>query len=494
LEQSEVTVDYDIVIIGGSLAGRYAALMATQLRATVALVEPTSNYGFVYHQTLSEVGKLTQQLGDGTKFGIHTSGLDTSQECQISVTLRETMLYARGVISNVEEQHSLEILAAQGVDVIPGSGEFKSLPHLGFAVKDRLLKARTYLLATGSVPAIPKIEGLEGTNFLTLSHIWQYLYERGDPKQPLPNNLVIIGGIPQSIQLAQTLARLGCNVTLAVNHHRILPNIDPEIAQLLQVQLEVEGVRVLTETPVTQVRQIKDKKWLQVGEKAIETDEIILAIAQQPNIEFLNLDVVGVKWHQHRLVVNDKLQTTNRRIFACGDVIGGYEFLNIANYEARIAVKNALFFSKSKVNYQCIPWAISTQPMLAQVGLTEPQAKGQFRKDEVLILRQHFKTITSAQIRDETTGILKLIVLQNGEILGASIFGAEAGELINIIALAICEKIKVDRLTNLSFVYPSFSEILEQTAREWQKQRQESNIALQEFLDDFFHFRRDWNF
>ena len=132
-------------------------------------------------------------------------------------------------------------------------------------------------------------------------------------------------------------------------------------------------------------------------------------------------------------------------------------------------------------------------PMVAQVGLTEAQAKRQFGRDEILVLRQYFKTVAAAQLRDETTGMYKLIVLRNGEILGASILGTEAGELINLIALAMSQKIKVKDLVNLSPVYPSFSEILEQTAREWSKQKLNSNIPLQEFLEGFFHFRRNWN-
>ncbi|MHC5610087.1 MAG: dihydrolipoyl dehydrogenase family protein [Nostoc sp.] len=484
-----MTIDYDVVIIGGSLAGYYAALAATQLRATVALVEPKLDYGFAHHHALTEIGKLAQKLNDAASCGIHATHTDTSEECQISMAWQEAILYAECVASNLKEQHSLAILAARGVDVIVGNGQFESSPQLAFAVNNRLLRARTFLLASGSRPEMPEIEGLPATAYLTLSNIWQSL--QGGT---LAENWVILGGIPQSIEIAQTLARFGCNVTLVVKHPYILPHLDPEIGILLQAQLEVEGVRVLTGKPVTQVRLIGDKKWIQAGDKAIETDEILVATGQQPNFESLNLAAVGVKWHRCSLVVNDKLQTTNHRIYACGDVIGGYEFANIANYEAKIALNNALFFPRLRVNYCSIPWAMFSVPMLAQVGLTEAQAKRLFRRDEVLVLRQYFKTVAAAQLGDETTGMCKLIVLRNGEILGASILGAEAGELINLIALAMSQKIKVKDLANLSPVYPSFSEILEQTAREWSKQKLNSNIALQEFLEGFFHFRRNWNF
>ncbi|MBD2613044.1 NAD(P)/FAD-dependent oxidoreductase [Nostoc punctiforme FACHB-252] len=483
-----MTIDYDVVIIGGSLAGYQAALAASQLRATVALVQPEVDYRFIHHYALREIAKLTQKLRNAVGFGIHARHTDTPQECHISLAWHEAMLYAQVVTSNLEEQYSPAILAAQGVDIIVGAGQFHSSAELAFVVNNRLLRARTYLLANGSRPEVPEIEGLEATGYLTLANIWQSLN-----KAPLPKNWVIIGGVPQSIEIAQTLAWFGCDVTLVVKHSFVLPDIDPEIAILLQAQLEVGGVRVLTKKPVTQVRRIDDKKWLQAGDKAIETDEILVATGQQPNLESLNLAKVGVKWHGRRLVVNEKLQTTNHRIYACGDVIGGYDFANIANYEAKIALKNALFFPRLKVNYRCIPWALFSVPVMAQVGLTEAQAQRQFRRDEFLVLRQYLKKVAAAQLRDETTGICKLIVLRNGEILGASILGAEAGELINLIALAMSQKIKIKDLVNFSPVYLSFSEIVEQIVTEWRKQKLNANIPLQEFLEGFFHFRRNWN-
>ncbi|BAZ53885.1 pyridine nucleotide-disulfide oxidoreductase dimerization region [Nostoc sp. NIES-4103] len=483
-----MTIDYDVVIIGGSLAGHYAALAATQLHAKVALVESQLNYGFIHHQAMSEIAKLAQNLGDAPSFGIHATQCHTPDKCSMSVAWQEAMLYADGVASNIQEQNSPAILAALGVDVILGKGQFQSSPHLGFAVNKRLLRGRGYLLATGSRPLIPEIDGLQTTGYLTLSNIWQSL-----KASTLPKNWVIIGGVPQSIEIAQTLARLGCSVTLVVRYASILPCIDLEIAQLLQAQLEADGIRVLTQTPVTQVMRIEDKKWIQAADKAIETDEILVATGQQPNVESLNLAAVGVKWHRRSLAVNHKLQTTNHRIYACGDVIGGYDFANVANYEAGIALKNALFFPRFQVNYQYVPWAIFSQPMLAQVGLTEAQAKREFSQDEVLVLRQYYKSATVAQIRGETTGICKLIVLSNGKILGGAVLGAEARELINLIAVAMSQKISVKHLANLSAVYPSYSEIIEQTAREWNKQRLNSNIALQDFLESFFHFRRNWN-
>lgn len=509
-------IDYDIVIIGGSLAGRYAALKASQLRAKVALIEPEDNLsqnfnsGLIYLDALSEVAKRKLQLENASDFGVLLSQFDGEKEneefdkiskTEVSITKipipsldwETAMLRVFGVELQVRSHYSLEYLVGQGIDVVLGVGQFQKQTNLGFAINNRLLLGRTYLLATGSLPKIDNIEGLQNTRFLTLANIWQVLSSASLHGNKLPENWVILGGIPQSIQLAQTLVRLGCNVTLICDRELIISHVDLDICQLLQAQLEAEGVRVLTKTLVTQVLQIDDKKWLQAGDKAIETDEIVVATGQVPNIESLNLAAVGVKWYQSRLYVNQRLQTTNSRIYACGDVIGGYPLANVANYEADIAVNNALFFSTNKVDYQNVVWGISTQPMFAQVGLTQAQVQSLYHPSEVLVLRQYFKSLTAAQIRDENTGICKLIVLKNGRILGAAIIGAEAREIINTIALAINQKIKIQQLASLCMSYPSFANILDAIARDWQLQRINHNFTCQEFLDDFFQIRRNWN-
>ncbi|UKO96093.1 dihydrolipoyl dehydrogenase family protein [Nostoc sp. UHCC 0870] len=483
-----MTIDYDIVIIGGSLAGRYAALFATQLKAKVALVESRVDYGLFYSQAIGKIANLAQPGDDLVSFGINSRNADTVEKYPISVNWPDAMLYAYGVVSNIQEQTSPAVLAAEGVDVIFGNGQFSDDPDLAFAVNQRLLRGRTYLLATGSRPAIPEIEGLQTTGYLTLANIWQAF------KAPTPpQDWVIIGGVPQSIEIAQTLVKLGCSVTLVVNHPYLISSVDPEISQLLQAQLEAEGVSIFTGKIVTQVRRIDGKKWIQVGDKAIEVDEILVATGQQPNIESLNLSNVGVKLHQQRLLINEKLQTTNHRIYACGDVIGGYDFANIAQYEARIAIKNALFLPRLKVNYSNIPWAIFSQPSLARVGLTQAQAQRRFERKEILVLRHYYKSVAAAQVESKITGICKLIVLRNGEIVGATILGTAARELINLIAFAMSQKIRVKHLADLSPIYPSFAEILEQTASEWSNQKLHSNLTWQEWLEGFFYFRRNWN-
>jgi pyruvate/2-oxoglutarate dehydrogenase complex dihydrolipoamide dehydrogenase (E3) component len=293
-------------------------------------------------------------------------------------------------------------------------------------------------------------------------------------------------------ELAQTLLRLNCDVTLIVQGSHILPNEDPEASGLVQAQLEAEGIRILTDSPVTQFRRIEDKTWVQAGNRAIEADEIVLATAWQLNVAGLNLEGVGVKFHPQGLALNEKLQTTNPRIYACGAVAGAYQSAHIAQYEASIALKNALFAPLFNVDYRGIPRTIFCDPQLSRVGLTEAQARLRYGKD-VFVVRQYFKSLDKAQLTGETTGFCKLVGRQNGEILGASIVGSDASEAIAAIALAIRQKMKVNAIANFPQVSPTFSEIVHKTALEWQRQRQHRNQTLQDFLEGFFNFRRKWS-
>ena len=509
-----MTVEYDLIVIGGSTAGRYAALTAAHLNARVALVEPEDiqsnclGYGFIYNLAFAQIGHL-QKLRKAPQFGIQSQVTELTERGKVSsINLTEVREWIQTVVSNCSERHSSAILPSLGIDVVTGKGEFCRRPYLGFVVNNRRLRSRAYLIATSSRPTIPDIQGLPTISYLTPADIWQE--ERGEvrewtgdqiitPEVPPPQlssqlkgSWVVIGSEPMGIQFAQTLRRLNCQVTLVTKAAQILLKEDPEASHLVQAQLEAEGIRVLTQSPVTQVRQIEDKKWIQAGNLAIEADEILLATAQQLNLESLNLEGVGVKFSQQGLQVNEKLQTTNPRIYACGDLTNGYQFAHIAEYEASIALKNALFAPVFKVNYQRIPRTIYCEPQLAQVGLTEVQARERYGK-EVLAIRQYFKTLDKAQLLGETTGFCKLLVRGNGEILGASIVGAEASELIGLIALAMQQKIKLGAIAKLPSASPTLSEIIRQTAREWQRQRLNRNNNLQNFLECFFNLRRNFS-
>ena len=429
--------DYDLVIIGGSLAGRYAASRAIEQNKKVALIEPeeTTLFNLLFPYALSQLKQVKQQFFIPPNY-------------QISLSWAEARQWIKNVIDNIEEKQSLTVLAALGVDIIVGNAEF-SRQQLLIKVNNRKLSAHSYLIATGTIPKA----GLETQNYFTLANIGQQLDVTKAGK-----NWVVIGGNPASITWTQILNRLGFNVTLIVKSSQVLFSLDADTSYLVQAILEADGVRVLTDTPISQIKEIDGRKWIQAGNEAIETDEILTCVGSEPNIKNLQLEAVNVKWYKRGIDVNYWLQTTNPQIYACGDVIGGYSGANISNYEARLAVNNALSLPKLKVNYQSIPWGICTTPQIAQVGFTENQAT-QIYKDDVVVLPHYFKDVALAQLKEETTGIFKIVMRRNGEILGATIISSQAGELINIMALAIAQKLKIEAISHLFPLYPSFAEI-----------------------------------
>jgi pyruvate/2-oxoglutarate dehydrogenase complex dihydrolipoamide dehydrogenase (E3) component len=480
-------LDYDLVVIGGSPAGIDAAVKATNSNARVALVASPllgstwSESSSKYNKAFTYIGKVARIVRDARIFGFSPkSPLNTNLE------FGEGLKWAKGIVASLDENYSPAVLASLGVDVIFGEGEFCRLaPNFAFAVKDQYLRSRKYLIATNSTPIIPEIEGLESAGYLTPDNIWQLA------NVELPKSLIIIGNDPVGVELAQIFSRLGSDVSLVVSSSHILAKEDVEAALLIQSQLEAEGIQVFTKYQVTQVRWLQGKKWIQAGNKAIDADEILIAADFQPDTTALNLDAVGVKYNNYGIIVNSKLQTTNHQIYACGDMLGGYRFPHIANYEAGIALKNLLRFPLSQVDYRYIPWAIFSDPELARVGLTEAQAKRRYG-DDVLVTRRYFKMVDKAQMRGETTGFCKVVTLSNGEILGAHIVGAEASELIHVFALAMQQKLKIKAIANLTPIFPTLSEINCQTAMDWQYYQLFQNSSKQNFWEGFLNLVRSW--
>lgn len=491
-----MAVDYDLIVIGDTPASIDAAATATRLNARVALVSQSSpeetcrrDREAVYSRTLSEKTRLVRQ---GVKFSQFGALLDPPE---LTPALEKPPLrllswlsqkWAEEVLFTLCEEDSSVALGALGVDVVDGIGEFQPDP-LSFMVNGRTLRSRAYLIAPRTRPFIPNLLGLSELEYLTPTDLWQ-----PGRLDSLPQRIIVLGATPIAVELAQSLARWQREVTLVVKGSQILPPEDAEVSRLVRAQLEAEGVRVLTESPVIQMRRIQGTQWVQAGSHALETDIVLLAMGEEPDIAGWNLEAVGVKLGRRGVVLNEKLQTTNPHIYACGGAAGGYQFDHVARYEARIALKNALFFPWFKVDYSQIPWCIFTDPPLARVGLTEAQTRHRSPKD-LMIVRQYFKSNAQALIADETTGLCKVIVRRNGEILGAHIVGTEAGELIGVIALAMRQKIKLGKLADLSLPFLTRSQILQATAREWQQQRLSQNNCLRNFLDSYFDLRRRWS-
>jgi pyruvate/2-oxoglutarate dehydrogenase complex dihydrolipoamide dehydrogenase (E3) component len=492
-----MAVDYDLVVIGDSDAGIQAALAAITLKARVAMVDQGSSTtsAMLNHWVLLEMARTLGQAQHAADLGI----------CEAVVSHTDlwgqVKRWSAVAAEATNAAHSPAVLAALGVDVIQGCGEFVRKPAVGFVVNGRLLRSRAYLLAMPDVPvletslekrsaskplrsAMSVIAGLDVVGYWnirtallgmdTLDHL---------------HHLVIIGSDAIEVELAQTFARLGKLVTLITPTPCILPHDDREAAYLIQAQLEADGITVLTDTTVTQVRQIDHKKWVQAGARAIEADELLLATPPKFDPAALNLDAVQVKYDSWGIFVDKKLRTSNPRIYACRSASTNHYAPQLAVSDAKVAVRNALFLPGAAAVWRYVPVVTYSQPELARVGLRESEARALYGQD-LMIVQQPFKTLTRSQIQGDTTGFCKFILRRNGSILGAHIVGPQAGEMIGTIALAMQQNIKIQAIAALILPSSSLATIIQQTAAEWHRLRLERNTTWQDFLERFFNWRR----
>jgi pyruvate/2-oxoglutarate dehydrogenase complex dihydrolipoamide dehydrogenase (E3) component len=484
-----MAVEYDLVVIGGGSGGLVVAGVAAALNAKVALIEKDRLggdclwYGCVPSKSLIHASRLAYQVKNAGRFGIYSEN--------ISIDFAKVIAHVQNVISNIAPHDSPERFEGLGAEVIFGDGEF--IDRRTFKINGRSIKARAFVISTGSRPAIPKVSGLKEAGYITNEEVFS-ITER-------PETLAIIGGGPIGCELGQALSRLGSEVTIIAGSSRLLPQEDPEVAQIVANQFNAENIRVLTKTHVEKVEVINGKKVLwAAGEKIAEVEQILVAAGRQPNIESLNLQAAGVEMRQKDeagygnsgskkgIRVNSKLQTTNPRIYACGDVIGGYQFTHVAGYEANIVLRNALFLPVIKANYRVIPWATFTDPELARVGLTEQEARSRYG-DEIAIVKQEYADVDRAQAENATIGFAKIIVRRNGQILGAHLVGASAGELIHEIVLAMTHKLKISALSGIH-IYPTLSELNSNAAFALTQQNYEKSPRLQKLLAKGFQLLR----
>lgn len=468
-------MNYDVIVIGNTPVGRYAALTAALWEARVALVTQeislSAEANWLYNFTLSQLTTIAQ---DWDKIEPFTS--------QPTATYQE---WAEEVIEIIQDETTLGKLAAQGVDVIAGKGEFCRLPQQGFVVKEETLQGRGYLLATETKPVFPDVPNLSEVGYLTLDD----LREKQDLER-LPQHLTILGESPSAISLAQNLARLKKTITLAIEKPRLFPTEDRTITDLLQAQLEADGITLLKQSSLSEVKQVGTEKWLQLGNRAIAAEAFIIIPKTTPNLDG-NLAGVKVSLRNKQLVLNEKLQTTNPKIYACGSVIGGYSFFNLGQYEAEIALKNILFFPRDRVNYEMVPCLLSTHPPLARVGITEAQARQRYG-EKVVIIEEYFKTNLLSIVQAEMTGVLKLVVHENGKILGGHILGQNADGLVSLIAMAISRNLKMKQLGSVAFPIPSLSELISKAVRQWDQWYYEHHPFWRELRKRYFLLRRGW--
>lgn len=444
----------DLCVIGAGSAGLSVAAGAARMGAEVVLIERAEmggdclNYGCVPSKSLLAAARAAQGARDARRFGIDLP--------EPAVDFPRVNDHVRGVIAAIAPHDSEERFAGLGVRVLRADARFTG-PRLVRA-DGTTVTARRFVVATGSRPAVPPVPGLDRVPF----HTNETLFGRRTAPDHLPAHLLVIGGGPVGIEMAQAHRRLGAEVTV-VEAAAILVREDRELVAALRDRLRAEGVRLIEGAEVARAEQADDGVALTLRDGArIEGTELLVAAGRRPNIEGLGLDEAGIEWSPQGIRVDARLRTTNRRIFAAGDVAGGPPFTHAAGYQAGIVLRNALFRLPARADYRALPRVTYCDPELAHVGLTEEQART--AAGEVRVLRWPFAENDRARAERLTEGMVKAVVTPRGRILGASILGPHAGELIQVWCLALSRDLKVGALAGLIAPYPTLGEASKRAA------------------------------
>lgn len=451
---------FDLVILGGGAAGIAAAKLARAFGKSVALIEKTNRLGgestwtgCVPSKAIIKSAQISYQTNHLEAYGLMSNPLHLSTE--------NVMAHVRTTINHVYENYTPDMLEALGITVKLGRAHLSDKHTL--TINEEIIQAHTIIIATGSLPVIPPLEGLESVPYLTNETLYDL--------KKIPGSMLILGGGPTGTEIASALNRLGCMVTIIEMKSRILPKEDEELVSTLVERMESEGVRIRTNTKALRVSKTENGVLLScVGDDdtghEYEAETILVAVGRKPNIEGLGLDEAGIRTTHRGIIVDDMMRTTAKNIYAVGDVVGPYQFTHMAWYQAVAAVQNAFVpFFKKRVHYDNRVWVTFTAPELATMGLTEHAAREQYG-DTITIYRRGYDRIDRARIDGTQEGMAKIICDKKGYILGAHILGERAGEMIHELLLAKQSGKRFDYLHSMMHVYPTYCELIWHMAKE----------------------------
>jgi pyruvate/2-oxoglutarate dehydrogenase complex dihydrolipoamide dehydrogenase (E3) component len=443
----------DLCVIGGGSGGLSVAAAAAQLGVSVVLIEKHKmggdclNYGCVPSKALIAAAQRAQLMRLSAPFGI--------RPVNPSVDPAAVHGHVQEVIAAIAPNDSVERFTGLGVSVIQTGGYFVARDTV--QAGDYRVKARRFVIATGSSPAIPQIPGLDRVPYFTNETIF-------DNREKL-DHLIIIGGGPMGMELGQAYLRLGSRVTV-IEAQRALGHDDPEMSEVVIKKLTAEGLDLRQDALVERVAGGTRLIDVHVAEgenrSVVQGTHLLLATGRTPNVGGLNLEGAAIKYDKGGIRVNKALQTSNRRVFAIGDVTGGPFFTHVANYHAGIVIRRVLFRLSATVDAGMIPWVTFTDPELAHVGLTEEAARKALGR--VHVYRWPYYENDRAQAERATEGLVKVVTDSKGKIKGASIAGRQAGELIQMWSLALSQGLDIKAMTNWISPYPTLAEINKRAA------------------------------
>lgn len=442
--------DYDIAIIGGGAGGLSVAAGTAQLGARTLLVEREPHlggdclfYGCVPSKTLLATARARHIMANAERYGLPGVALPPVDFAQVRARIQ-------AVITGIRGHDSIERFCGLGAEVRFGAARFVD-GHTA-EVNSKRVSAAKWVIATGSRAQLPPIPGLAETPHLTNREIFSL--------ERLPERLIILGGGPIAVELAQAFRRLGSQVDVIQRSERILSRDDADMAALVQRSLEAEGVRFHLGARFTGVARENGASVVRFDKEgsshALTGDALLVALGRTPNVEGLGLEQAGVEFSPKGIAVDARLRTSQKHIFACGDVTGQYQFTHAAGYEAGVVVANAIFRLPRKVDYTWLPWCTYTEPGLGHIGMNEAMA--QKAGLEYRVISEHFADNDKARAEAETEGLVKLLLGTDGKPLGVQIVGHGAGELLGEWGVVLSGKVSLTTLAGIVHPYPSRAE------------------------------------
>ncbi len=453
---------YNVVVIGAGTAGLVTAAGSAGLGGRVALVERNKmggdclNFGCVPSKALISSARLVQQIREAEKWGLR------NQEPQFEFRdVMERMRERRALIAPNDSQARFESL---GVDVFRGEARFVS-PH-EVEVDGCKLRARNFVIATGSRALIPKIEGIDSVRYFTNETVFDELHEK-------PASMIILGGGPIGCELGQAFSRLGMKITILQNGGQIVPPEDGDVAEFMQRRFEAEGIDVRLDTQTQRIHQERGRIVAETSAGQISADALLIAAGRRPNIEDLDLEAAGVKHNARGLEVNDYMQTSQRHIYAAGDVANRLKFTHTADFTARAVVRNILMplpFLRQKTSGAVVPWCTFTDPEVAHVGLGEKQATKEGAAYDLFVVP--LAELDRAVVESEEAGFAKVLTRKGSdEIIGAAIVAPHAGDLIHEFVVAMNGGIGLGRIAGMVHAYPTLAEVARKAGDKYNKTR-----------------------
>lgn len=463
---------YDMIIIGGGPAGISAAKYAASFGKKVALIEKArlggecTWSGCVASKALLKVAEVAYQAKQFKKFGLKASE-------DFELNSEYVMDHVRRCINRVYQDEKPEVLQALGVEILVGSPTF--IDNHTIVLNDQQISAKKFIISTGSVASAPPINGIKDIDYLTNVDFFAL--------KKLPSSIIILGAGPNGIELGSALVRLGVQTTIIEHSDVILPHEDLELGAMLRKQLENEGLVIHTGLKAVKVKQQDAVITVHALDKhdnpfSYIAEKLLVACGRTAQVSGLALEKAGISYSAAGIVVDAKLRTTAKNIFACGDVVGPYRFSHVAMHQGMIAARNALFpIFKKKIDYNQMIWVTFGDPEFAAVGLSEEEAKKLYGTS-IQIIKIPYSEIDRSKTDLEEIGVAKFILSKRGYILGAAILGRRAGEIIHEVQVAKYKGIKLRKLYPVLHAYPTYSELVWKAAEIQYLKKMKTNIFL----------------